>query len=380
MLFERRKDTEITMETEKLRKGLSEAGLSKYQVNAYVTILELGTTQATTVAEKADIPRSRVYDVLRDLEDEGYVETFKQDSLSVRAREPSEVFSKLRSRANLLSETAAEIQDRWEQTSVGGHRISVFKRVDTVVKRAEEAIRNATNQVQLSLTPTQFERLSPALREAYADEVFVSVSFNESPHHPEELPPDSALADTVTEARHRNLPAPFLVLVDRDLTCYAPHERPIDQYGVVFEDPMLTYVFHWYFEAALWESWPVLFTKRSGSPPEEYVSIRSCIRDIAPVLGEGARITASIRGSKPGQRREVTLEGEVVDVLFASASDRSGPSTPTLSMLAGQATIVLETDDSEYGIGGWGALLEDIEAKRIVIESVRFPDEGESQR
>ncbi|MFC7157304.1 TrmB family transcriptional regulator sugar-binding domain-containing protein [Halomarina halobia] len=366
------------MNDDELRDGLREAGLSQYQIRAYVTLLELGTAAATTLAEEADVPRSRIYDVLQDLAEEGYVETYEQDSLRARAREPTRVFEELRERARVLSDTAEEIRGRWERTSVEGHRISVLKRAETAFERAESAIRDAENQVQLSVTPEQFERLRPALRDALRDDLFVLVSINTSPERPTEPPADEALRGATTEVRHRHLPAPFVALIDRSVACFAPHRRPVDRYGVIFEDETLTYIFHWYFQAALWESWPVVYTTRDDGLPAEYVDIRECIRDVAPLLTDGARIAARVRGEEIGRREPFDRRGEIVDALYATAPGDEPVAPPTLSSLAGQATLVLEVDGEEYGIGGWGAILEDVEAQRVVVESVEFPDGREA--
>jgi sugar-specific transcriptional regulator TrmB len=363
------------MNEDELSRGLTEAGLSKYQIRAYTTLLELGTAAATDLAQEADVPRSRIYDVLQDLAEEGYVETFEQDSLRARARDPTEIFDRLQERARILSDTAEEIRERWQQTSVGGHRISVLKRAETVLERAESAIHSAKNQIQLSATPDQFERLQPALREAVTDDVFVLVSFNTAPEQPAEPAAITQLEGSVTEARHRNLPAPFVALIDREITCFAPHMRPVGQYGAIFEDETLTYIFHWYFQAALWESWPISYTARDDELPAEYVDIRECIRDIAPLLSDGARITARVRGKATSRQETFDLQGEIGDVLYANSHDYDAESVPTLSSMAGQATIVFEANGEEYGIGGWGSILEDIEAQRVIIESIEFSDD-----
>lgn len=362
------------MNEDELYQGLREAGLSKYQVKAYTTLLELGTAAATDLAQEADIPRSRIYDVLQHLSEEGYVEIFEQDALHARARNPSEIFDQLQERARILSDTAEEIRERWQQTSVGGHRISVLKRAETVLERAESAIRSAENQIQLSATPDQFERLQPVLRKAITDDVFVFVSFNTSPERPAEPAEIIQLEDSVTEARHRGLPAPFIALIDRKITCFAPHMRPVGQYGAIFEDETLTYIFHWYFQAALWESWPISYTARNDELPAEYVDIRECIRDIAPLLVDGAHITARVRVKATGRQETFDLRGEIIDILYSNSHDYDAESEPTLSSMAGQATIVFETDGEEYGVGGWGSILEDIEAQRVIIESVEFSE------
>ena len=47
------------------------------------------------VAEASDVPDPRIYDVLRDLADAGYIETYEQDLLYARAVSPEEVLDDL---------------------------------------------------------------------------------------------------------------------------------------------------------------------------------------------------------------------------------------------------------------------------------------------
>lgn len=363
------------MDPTKLESGLSEAGLTQYEIQAYTTLLDLGSAPATDLAERADIPRSRIYDVLRDLEEEGYVETYEQDSLRVRAREPTDVFERLKSKAETLEQTAEAIQERYQRADVNGHRISFVKRVDTVFERATAAIQDADNQVELSVTPGQFDDLQPVLQEAYEDDVFVSVSLNTSPERPTPLPTEEQLEGVVSEARHRDIPAPLLIMVDREITCFAPHMETVDKYGVIFEDLELTYVFRWYFKAALWESWPVVYTAHAEELPAEYVDIRECIRDVVPFVADDAEITVSVRGrdTETGESRHVS--GIISDLIYANGVRNPEPdSYLTLTNLAGRAAIVVDTGEEEVTIGGWGASLEDVEAQRIVVESVSFPE------
>ena len=59
-----------------LISALRDAGLSPYQADAYVTILEVGAAPVTDIAEASGVPDPRIYDVLRDLEAEGYIELY----------------------------------------------------------------------------------------------------------------------------------------------------------------------------------------------------------------------------------------------------------------------------------------------------------------
>lgn len=52
---------------------LHEMGLSEYEASSYLCLLQIGVATAREVAEGADVPQSRVYDVLDNLESKGFV-------------------------------------------------------------------------------------------------------------------------------------------------------------------------------------------------------------------------------------------------------------------------------------------------------------------
>jgi sugar-specific transcriptional regulator TrmB len=350
------------MDTTELRTALKEAGLSQYQAEAYNTLLQLGAASATELADACAVPTARIYDVLRDLETKGYIETYEQESLHARACDPQLVLEDLRGRANMLEEAAEEIEDRWEAPEVDRHKLSIVKRFETVFQRASALIRDADSEVQLSVTPAQYRELKPALRAAYANDAIVEVSIHTDPGDPMDL---SEFEGVVTEARHRTLPTPFVALVDRTGACFAPHSHSLNQYGVLVDDYTLTYVFHWYFQTCLWEVWEEVYSARRTEPPLVYSDVRRAVREIDPILDDGAQVHVRVEGFFLESGGAVELDGKIVDVHYVGASETEGP--PPLSQLAGQVCFTVETAEGEYTIGGWGAVLEDIEATRITI-------------
>lgn len=353
------------MDEDELRDGLREAGLSQYESDAYLAVLERGTASAVKIAEQTGIPKSRIYDVLEDLEHDDYVETFEQDStLSARPRDPSEVMSELQERANKLATTAEAIEDRWERPEIRGHKISIVKRFDSVVEQFIAAAEDATNRIQIAVSPSQFERVRPALEDAIDRGVFVKICMTTELDDPHEVS-KMEFADVATEVRHRALPTPFTALIDRSKTYFSSQSHPTDQYGIIIDDLTLAYVFHWYFQGALWGTWPHLYDSVVEGPKMEYVDVRACVQDIAPIINDGTVIPATVSGFDLQTGEDVTLSGEIVEIISAAPPNDDG--SLTLTQLAGQATIVLKTDGREYGIGGRGATLEDIEATRIVL-------------
>jgi sugar-specific transcriptional regulator TrmB len=360
------------MDGEELRTTLRSAGLSQYQADAYCALLRLGSASATELADACNVPTARIYDVLRDLEDRGYIETYEGESLQARAADPDTVMTDLRNQAGRLESAATEIEDRWQAPAVKQHRVSIVKRFETVRERAASLIEEADNEVQVATTVEGFESLRPALETALDRGAIVKVCVWTDPSENGTTDPDArTFAGAATEVRHRTLPTPFVALVDRSYTCFAPHAGSINQYGVLVEDRTMTYVFHWYFQTCLWEIWDQVYSARSEHPPISYSGIRECLREIDPLMDEGATIHATVRGHDRSTGDTVELSGRIVDATYSG--ETAGEGTPPLAQLAGKVTLYLETDDGDVvTVGGWGAVLEDIEATRMTVTDVSY--------
>ncbi len=357
------------MDSDELTEILEDAGLSPYQADAFVTLLELGSAPATDVAGASSVPDPRIYDVLRALEEQEYIETYDQGSLHARAHDPADVLADLRTRANRFETAASEIEDRWSRPDIEEHKVSIVKRLDTVLAQADELIRSATNQVQIGLTPAQFGDLSAALETAIENGADVKLCLFPALGGDLELPTDDMLTKTCTEARYRDIPSPFVALIDRSWTCFSPHGGSTNEYGVIVNDRTHAYVFNWYFQTCLWEVHETMYSARSNDPPVTYVDLRQCLREVVPLLEDGRRVDATIQGFATDTGREITQHGTIVDASYAGISPDDDRATP-LSQLAGEASLTLATDEETYTVGGWGAMIEDFEATRITIESV----------
>jgi sugar-specific transcriptional regulator TrmB len=364
------------MDSEELRGTLRDAGLSQYQAEAYCALLRLGSASATELADASAVPTARIYDVLRDLEDRGYIETYEQDSLRARASDPQTVLSDLRDRASRLESAAEEIQERWQAPAVERHRVSIVKRFDTVRERAATAIREADSEVQVAVSPAEFRALRDALASAHERGALVYVCLCTDPQSDEEPPTADELRGAATEVRHRTLPTPFVALIDRTHTCFAPHAGSLNEYGVLVEDFTMTYVFHWFFQTALWEIWDVLHSERTDEPPIVYAGVRECVRELDPLVEAGATVTVTVRGLERDTGRTVEVTGRVADVVYTGEADGEG--TPPLAQLAGQVSLTLETDQGRLTVGGWGAVIEDVEATRITVTRIDRPATAEA--
>lgn len=343
-----------------VRRGLQRIGLSEYQATAYLTVLDHGPLAAVDVAHRSEIPRSRVYDVLTDLEHDGYVTTFeREDKRHVEAKEPSDIVTILQDTGDRLSETAEEIEDTWEQRNIVDHEINLVKETDSVLDRAREFIEAAERTVDIAATPSQYFQLRKSLATAVDNDVVVRVSL-------ERFSLDRIESDQpVTELRHRRITGPLLVITDRTYTCFAPNDRVASDYGLVVNDPILSFIFRWYFQLCLWSVGEPL--DQPSAEQRTYVSLEAFIQDIYPLWASGAVVPVTVSGTDPDTREPTEVRGTVSDLFYPNQSV-ADDSPPTYSDLAGIVTLSL-TDDAgtTHEIGGWGAVYEDIEADRIVL-------------
>ncbi|RLM59246.1 TrmB family transcriptional regulator [Halobellus sp. Atlit-31R] len=354
------------METSSLTATLEDAGLSPYQAAVYVALLDLGTASASEVADASDVPKARVYDVIDALADREYIETYEQGTLKARAHSPAEVLEDLRSRADRFDSAAAEIEERWEQPPLEKSTASIVKQFGTVVDRARLFVENADTRVYVSATPAHLEQLREPLRRAHERGVAVHVLVHTEPAA--DPPAPETMAGICREARYRKLPAPFVASVDRQSACFSHHPDAVDQYGVLVNDEEYTFVFHWYFMTCLWEVGSPLYSDRASTPPVEYVDIRQLVRDVRPLFESEATVTVRVDGTDLGTGESRTITGTVEEVQSVVGGDESD------SQIAGQVMFVVDTGSERVSVGGWNAVVEDLEATRIVVTDVVRPD------
>jgi sugar-specific transcriptional regulator TrmB len=357
------------METEQLRETLEWADLTQYEASAYIALVELGAGSAIDIADTADIPQARIYDVLRGLEREGYIETYQQGTLRARAHDPRKLLDDLQSRVEGVRDATEELRTRWERPTVEDHMVSVVKRFETVLERTRERILDADNEIEAALTPSNIEELRDALETAHENGVVIKITVTPESENDDPLEGLDGFEEFATEVRYRRLPTPFLVLADRMKVCFTPEVtlHPTNEYGVLVNDYSLSRVFDWFFQTALWDYWEVVYSTQDEGLPTVYTNLRECIRDIAPLAKEGHRIVLTVEGRERIGNEERSLTGIVREFSYTGDSEHD---TPPLASFVEEATIQLDTEDGLYQIGGWGSLFEDIETRRVVVEAV----------
>jgi sugar-specific transcriptional regulator TrmB len=356
------------METESLLEVLEAAGFSPYQAEAYVALLDRGNTPVARLARESTVPKPRIYDVLDSLEDEEYVETFENGSRNARVQSPDRMTERLRDLADRFERAADEVEARWTEPDLQGNHATIVRRSERVIERAISFIDSAEHQVHLSATALQFDRLEGALQRAHDRGVSIRLSIHTDPG---ESPPDRDFSEVSLEARHRPFPGPFVLLADRAKTCFVQHPDAADIYGIVVDGRTHAHDFHWYFRTCLWEGWAPIHTVHDDEYPVEYLDIRQCIRQVEPLVEAGATVTVQVEGYDTEEGEHCTIEGVVTGTTSSAPVDKSAA-----DYRPGRVSMRVDTGAGDLTVGGWGAMLEHVEATHITVLDVTDPDGG----
>lgn len=356
------------MDRTRLRETLEKTGMTQYEASALIGLLELGSASATDIADASDVPQARIYDTVRSLKRKGHVETYEDGNLHARVQDIETLKEDLESHAETVSDALTEVEQRWTKPRTADHEVSVVKPLSAIYNRAADAIEDAENEIQLACTPEQFEGFRDALVAAIDRGVVVKLTIT-----PSELgEPDFetlGVEGAATEVRYRRLPTPFLLLSDRIRVCYAPEStlHPTHEYGVLVSDYSLSRQFDWSFQTAFWTHWEEIYSARNGTLPATYTKIRECIWHIADAVEDGRKVVVTVYGYLEGEEELGEFTGRIIDVEYTGRpSDGHVP----LAAFLEEAKLTLDTPDGEFVVGGWGAMLEEVEGRRFIVESI----------
>ncbi|WP_276273038.1 TrmB family transcriptional regulator sugar-binding domain-containing protein [Haloarcula litorea] len=353
------------MDQEALQSVLEEGGLSGYQADVFVSLLWLEEATVSQLLDSCSVPQPRIYDVIDELESEGYIETYEEESTRARIHDPSIIQTELTEQADRLESAAERIGTVWEEPPFGRHEISVLSDFDHVVDHAASSIRNAENSVQLSLDVRVYVDLIDELRRAKDNGVHVELSLEETESFRFGVDDvDEYFETTASEVKRRHSTAPFIALIDSREVYFGLRQRPVDSYGLVINDQAMSSMLYWFYQNSLWEIWETVHSDSTDRRAAEYTEIRRCIRDATTRLEADETVAATVYGYDSEQGRQREVSGEVTDVV--SPSD-PGDADIQSDVFTGRATVFLDTGDAEYSVGGFGAILEDIRATRIVL-------------
>ena len=138
--------------------GLEELGLTKYEASAYYCLLGKGMISATEIAYSSNLPRTKIYFILKKLEKKKLVFINYQKPLMFRALSPKDSFSHILSKYETRIRSLKKIIDTLQQINENGlkdkgieeKRYLVLNQFSTD-RKIIELIKNTNESIDISL-------------------------------------------------------------------------------------------------------------------------------------------------------------------------------------------------------------------------------------
>lgn len=138
---------------ENLIKSLNKLGLSRYEAQAYIGLTKIIRGKAEEIAEISQLPRSRIYDILKELEKKGFVEIKKGRPMIYTVVEPKIIFKKekekllenLNSTENKLNELYTD-----EITEIQAP-VWLIHNPDNIISKEMEIIKKANRYITIRI-------------------------------------------------------------------------------------------------------------------------------------------------------------------------------------------------------------------------------------
>ncbi len=155
---------------ENTRLVLREIGLNAYEIDAYIELLEGGQMTAMEISQEANVPYSKIYEVLNSLKDKGWIKSSESRPFKYYPVPPLEAirFTKLRLEdkyalwENTVSETLQPLYEKREL--VERPDMLILHGQHAVLTKLEEVLKRAS--VEIVIAAPEFARPVIAMAES----------------------------------------------------------------------------------------------------------------------------------------------------------------------------------------------------------------------
>jgi sugar-specific transcriptional regulator TrmB len=138
---------------ENTRATLHELGLNAYEIDAYIALLEGGEMTAMEISEKAQVPYSKIYEVLNSLKEKGWIKSGESRPTKYYPVPPLEAtrFTKLRLEDKYAAweNTVAEnLQPLYEQREIVERpEMLILRGQQAVLAKLDEMLKMASKEI-----------------------------------------------------------------------------------------------------------------------------------------------------------------------------------------------------------------------------------------
>jgi len=144
---------------------LKKIGLNEYEARAYLALVGLREATAREILEAGKIPQGRIYDVLRELADKGYVEVQNGTPTYYRAVDPRNLIQNLgKDYTRMLGELLNTLKDLHIEAPAT-YPVWIISNETAISNRIIALLKNIDRELIIySMNPDFFRRFVPELR------------------------------------------------------------------------------------------------------------------------------------------------------------------------------------------------------------------------
>jgi len=136
---------------EKMLVTLQKLGLTYYSARVYATLVSLGPSDATELAAESEVPRTKIYDVLRRLETEKWITVERTRPITYTAKYPKDVLEEKKAIFNSeiddVSNQLSMLYDKLMDKEIP--KVWLLRGMDNITAKTLDMIRRAKKDIML---------------------------------------------------------------------------------------------------------------------------------------------------------------------------------------------------------------------------------------
>lgn len=366
------KTTNVPEANWRLHVLLRRLGLTKYEVQAYISLIESGNEQSVTqIVKKTGIPHPRAYDTLRNLVKYGLItpksqiapnkdDKQKRTAKTYRSLRPSIGIGNLFAFFQFAKEEAIkelELLSTYKTDYDSGIWELIGR--DNIVQIVKLMMNEAEYEILISTTIPFLQMLKRSLISAHKRKVQITCVSN----FEEGGDADFYLEDLqfIRLKKRQSFPMPYVVIDRRRAIQWKlrafdgqPLSDPehtqaqvIDKMGLID-----TLIDHFFF--LNWRLGKVIFPFQKSKLPSTFIHSVNIVEEVQKILDKGKDPKVVINGIERKSGNIITIEGVVTKV--------------KKNWENGIFSLIVQTKEGkEKSIGGFGAIYEDIAADSVTI-------------
>ena len=143
--------------SEKSRKSMENLGLTSYEIKVYLSLLEHGSMNASSISKKSGVPYSKIYEVLNGLEEKVWLESDSSRPQKFFPKSPSTALEALRiKKENEIMNNEAIIKNElmpiYEKKGIKEKpEIWVVRGFYNIAEKVSEIIQNCSKELHIAL-------------------------------------------------------------------------------------------------------------------------------------------------------------------------------------------------------------------------------------